>query len=694
MPERKPESTSDGAVPSERQLTRTPTALPSFDWYLLFDHSCGCHGQIVWLDVFLREREVCGSCESAVRHWHEKFVGARWRSGRGEVARRHCRSDRWRARCGGLRQQCDPDTAAETRGLTHRRRFWSLQSIRSEWRTSAGRMRTTWICHGSTSNSCWKVTSAAICRRSLILCSIEEALHASSRQVPTRTLTLPSSSTDWAWWRLRWWPKRTTIPAASSSVSHALVLEFMKERPSGCTCTIRGLVRGAHRSRPVRCRRAVGQRPGRGRIVFNVSSRTRWVRRSAVSGGGEPRRCVGAALCEVPRLDGVSARAQLRVLVTSTLWASSATGFSPRASNLTAGEHCASLRNVAPSGSGTWCDLWSWRTQVSTPTGRIMSSGGLCRAMPFTSERRTGSSACWDARRTCARNWSRGLWSNLLRGIYCARNQSCWLEVASVFMYRQTTRAAFDSALQCTLHVCWTSGLYPHILKKKRRQHEGGLVTSSWISKEACASNVGRTPIRTTHLRTYSWSQRAPHRYSHSSREHAWLKSFALVLQKQFVIPASCLTCCRICHRTLLHDLSLSLSHLHHLSYLGPFWIGVWNPARPTADTLSLHLPQVKSPKKDQSDDSNLVEIELDRNLGTDPQPEEVSSTGILGQIRIKTREMTITCRRGYGGDWTFWCRHALRPIKNTLWLRFSWKHCRLGSWRWRVTKNAGLTTV
>ena len=34
------------------------------------------------------------------------------------------------------------------------------------------------------------------------------------------------------------------------------------------------------------------------------------------------------------------------------------------------------------------------RSLILETTGRIMSSGGLCRAMPFISERRTGSSAC------------------------------------------------------------------------------------------------------------------------------------------------------------------------------------------------------------------------------------------------------------------------------------------------------------
>ena len=76
------------------------------------------------------------------------------------------------------------------------------------------------------------------------------------------------------------------------------------------------------------------------------------------------------------------------------------------------------------------------------------------------------------------------------------------------------------------------------------------------------------------------------------------------VSPKQFVIPASCLACCRTCPRTLLHD----LSHLHHLpsDHLLPHYpvlprpILDWNK-KPceihigVADTLNLHLPQKSS---------------------------------------------------------------------------------------------------
>ena len=81
----------------------------------------------------------------------------------------------------------------------------------------------------------------------------------------------------------------------------------------------------------------------------------------------------------------------------------------------------------------------------------------------------------------------------------------------------------------------------------------------------------------------------------HSPREHAWLKSFALVCRKQFVIPASCIRC-STCHRTLLHD----LSHLHHLSSdLLPrcrvFRKRIKKPCEfhgGVAYILNLHLPQ------------------------------------------------------------------------------------------------------
>ena len=175
------------------------------------------------------------------------------------------------------------------------------------------------------------------------------------------------------------------------------------------------------------------------------------------------------------------------------------------------------------------------------------------------------------------------------------------------------------------------------------------------IENHTLAENVDRTPTRTTHLCTYSVSQNAVRKYRHSSREHAWLKSFALVCQKQYVIPASCLTCCRTCHRAPLHD----LSHRHHLSsdLLRSQWPVLSRPIldwsmKPcethggVAETRNLHLPQVMSPRWRNLAISSLKKLSWTQILGKIFSFEELSSKGILGQIRVKYRnefwEMTI----------------------------------------------------
>ena len=68
--------------------------------------------------------------------------------------------------------------------------------------------------------------------------------------------------------------------------------------------------------------------------------------------------------------------------------------------------------------------------------------------------------------------------------------------------------------------------------------------------------------------------------------------------------------------------------------------------------------------------------IELDRILGTDPYP------------------IHETFLRRYGGKKKSWCRCVLLPVTDAFRTRFSGKHCRLGPWRWRTTKNASFTTV
>ena len=74
----------------------------------------------------------------------------------------------------------------------------------------------------------------------------------------------------------------------------------------------------------------------------------------------------------------------------------------------------------------------------------------------------------------------------------------------------------------------------------------------------------------------------------HSSREHAWLKSFALVCQKQVCHPRS-----HVSHVATEHFYTICLTNitclptifsLTVLSNLGPFWIGSRNPAGFTAE--------------------------------------------------------------------------------------------------------------
>ena len=62
-----------------------------------------------------------------------------------------------------------------------------------------------------------------------------------------------------------------------------------------------------------------------------------------------------------------------------------------------------------------------------------------------------------------------------------------------------------------------------------------------------------------------------------------------------------------------------------------------------------------------------------------------VSKTGKIGEKLYHWR---------YGWIWWSWCRDVLLPFTDAFRLWLSGEHCRLGSWRWRTTKNAGFTTV
>ena len=79
---------------------------------------------------------------------------------------------------------------------------------------------------------------------------------------------------------------------------------------------------------------------------------------------------------------------------------------------------------------------------------------------------------------------------------------------------------------------------------------------------------------------------------------------------------------------------------------------------------------------------------------------EKLSLTGILGQIRFKNMErcnekhFPKSYHWRYGWIWKSWCRDVLHPVTDSFRLWLSGMHCRLGSWRWRISKNASFTTV
>ena len=173
-----------------------------------------------------------------------------------------------------------------------------------------------------------------------------------------------------------------------------------------------------------------------------------------------------------------------------------------------------------------------------------------------------------------------------------------------------------------------------------------------------------------------------------SSREHAWLKIAHLCVPKIVVIHVSCLCPCRTWH----WPQGQVLSHVPHLSFRRslPHTRVLWRtihiyPAKihgRVADQHKSHLSQVMSPKWSSAKTFSL---------------EELSLTGILGQIRIKHnhgRKLPKFYRRRYEWIWISWCWDVLHPVTDAFRLWLSGKHCRLGSWRWKITKNAGFIAV
>ena len=149
-----------------------------------------------------------------------------------------------------------------------------------------------------------------------------------------------------------------------------------------------------------------------------------------------------------------------------------------------------------------------------------------------------------------------------------------------------------------------------------------GVWTEHPLAQHVCArtghAHIARTDVWLTH--------HANTRGSSAQRRVACIGAS----EKVVGIHAQCPTCCRTCHRTLLHDLShlpqLSSDHfLPHCPVLLQLlrdWIKIPCEIHDgVADTLNLHLPQVMSPSW-----SNLTITSFT----------ELNWTEILGQIRIK----------------------------------------------------------
>ena len=122
------------------------------------------------------------------------------------------------------------------------------------------------------------------------------------------------------------------------------------------------------------------------------------------------------------------------------------------------------------------------------------------------------------------------------------------------------------------------------------------------------------------------------------------LKDCALwCLLKDPVIPASCLTCCRTCHRTPLHDLSPTSPSFRPSPSLScaPELDQEPRDSRRSGGPTDPASPTGYEPKVVQTDDFEPRRIELDRNLETDPYqiPERILGDHCQNPVTEDTEE-------------------------------------------------------
>ena len=182
--------------------------------------------------------------------------------------------------------------------------------------------------------------------------------------------------------------------------------------------------------------------------------------------------------------------------------------------------------------------------------------------------------------------------------------------------------------------------------------------------------------------------------YDHiSSREHAWLESAQLRIARSGVQKKKKMSSTR--HVSFLatpdtdHQRKFSLSCLICLPAVLSLTVlsfgtrSIYTLRRFPAEWRThwkSHLPQVMSPKWSSPTTSSL---------------EELSLTGILGQIYIKLRKefsgdvSQKSCHWRYGRIWTSWCRDALHPRKKDTLRLLKTRILKMENY-----ENAGFTTV
>ena len=205
---------------------------------------------------------------------------------------------------------------------------------------------------------------------------------------------------------------------------------------------------------------------------------------------------------------------------------------------------------------------------------------------------------------------------------------------------------------------------------------------------------VNSTPTHTS--RTELHSMITFHHTNTRGSRVAMLRIARLCVHKIIVIHVSCLAPCRTWHWAQAQVLSPfsstspiypTVSPTHTRSVVHDPYLPCDVPRQSSGST---QIPSLAS-HEPKSAETQVIEIE---SIEPDSSPEELNLTGVWGQIRIKHKNSfeKLHCWRR-GRIWKSWCRDVLPPVTDALRLRLSGEHCRLGCWRWRITKNAGITT-